>query len=201
MAFLRNVGKAFKDIVNPANYGSMFREGLGAIEAPFRNLASGQMFKSLPDFGQGMLELPLQGVLGASFLVPSLISRPDLDEAGPMEDVADRAKGLYMAAATMAPSFFNRHNMLPGLVGLIGADIGLGWAARKAGRAADYLMGTRTSPMELQDRFMGRISPRAARIREEQPNIPEDRALQLAAQELFQQVPEYAGWMQSAENA
>ena len=199
MGFGRNVAGAFKEIANPENYTRLFHEGLNEIERPFKNLASGEMFKSLPNFGKGSIELPLQGLLGAAFLYPSISSRPDLDEAGPMEDMADRAKGLYTAAATMSPSVFGKYPIIPSILGLTGADIGLGWLARKAGRAADWAMGTRPSPMEMQERFIDRISPRATSLRSENPNLSEEQAMGTAAQELIQQVPEYADWLKDSQ--
>jgi hypothetical protein len=71
MGFLGNT-KAVLDTIAENGGSNVIHEGLQEIEKPVRNLFSGKMFKSLGDFGQGALDLPLQTAMGAAMLYPAV---------------------------------------------------------------------------------------------------------------------------------
>lgn len=196
MAFFSNALSAVEGAISPKNYSKYFKEGVNEIVSPFTDLLSGKSFKSFSNFSDSLLRIPLQGAMGLSYLAPSLMSRPDLDASGPIEDIGTRLSDIYSGLLSFSPSYFKRYGMVPSMIGLMGGNYILSSAAKTLGKGMDWLIGERPTPMALQERFMERISPRASDLMVEYPQLDENSALSVAAQELFQQVPQYRNWLQ-----
>jgi hypothetical protein len=193
MGFLNEMGGAASHILNPANFGKIFGEGLSEIEHPVRKVLSGEAFKSLSSLGEAGLMLPLQTALGGAMLYPAVKwDRPDLDEAGPFESMMDRGSGLYAASAAFAPSIFEGRRLLPGIAGIMAAEPILNRAGKYLGRGLDWATGNRPDPNQLNQRFMDRVSPRAKELTANGQD--ENSAMQNASMELLQQYPSYLDW-------
>jgi len=194
MRFIDRAIQTAGDILHPSNYSRIMGEGLGEIERPLRNILSGESFKSMGNIGKDLLDLPINTVMGGAFLYPALKSRPDLDDSGPMEDASRRGFHLYSAAASMSPNILKR-GIGAGLAGLIGADLAGSTAFKHLGRLFDKVTGMRPDPQELQERFIGRLSPRATELKNTQPGMSEEQSFQEALKEVLQEDPDYISRM------
>ena len=194
MGFLSESGNALRDLLSLKTAPELFRSGLSSMEQPIRNLGKGipgsigEGLGRLSDFG-------LNSVLGLPFAYEAVKpNKPELDKAGPFEDLGRRGFNLYMAGAAMSPKLFNR-GIAPALTGMIGASVIGDTGSKYLGRGADALTGMRPPPEELMQKFMERVQPRAQEIAE-QYKVPLEVGQQHATKELLAEDPEYLDWME-----